>query len=106
LIEQQQIEQAASLLLSSDVVKTVILFGSYARGDCNEHSDVDLLVIETNIPSKVKEIVRLRRLVRPLRLPIDIMAVTGHDVEAWGAIPGTALYWALKEGKVVDIAAT
>jgi predicted nucleotidyltransferase len=34
----------------------VILYGSYARGDYNEHSDIDLLVILKNLSSPGEEI--------------------------------------------------
>lgn len=100
MIDKHEINQAASLLMRDDVRK-IILFGSYARGDANDESDVDLMVVEKHVQSKVKEIVRLRKLLRPLRLPIDVMVVSEQDVKDWGALPGTALYWAIKEGEVL-----
>lgn len=100
MIDKQMIHQAASLLMRADVQK-IILFGSYARDDANEESDVDLMVVEKHVQSKVKEIVRLRKLLRPLRLPVDVMVVSEQDVKDWGALPGTALYWAIKEGEVL-----
>jgi len=100
MIDKYAIHQAASLLMGDDVCK-IILFGSYARGDANDESDVDLMVVEKHVQSKVKEIVRLRKLLRPLRLPIDMMVVSEQDVNDWGALPGTALYWAIKEGEVL-----
>jgi len=100
MIDKHTIHQAASLLVQEGVQK-VILFGSYARGDANDESDVDLMVVERHVGSKVDEIVRLRKLLRPLRLPIDVMVVSEQDVNNWGALPGTALYWALKEGEVL-----
>jgi uncharacterized protein len=38
----------------------IILFGSCARGDTSEGSDLDLLVIENQVANKGKEMVRLR----------------------------------------------
>ena len=106
MISQQKINEAAELLMTSTSVRKVILFGSYARGDVTENSDVDFLVVETDVPSKVQEMVRLRRIIRHLRLPVDVMVVSENDLEDWGGIPGTALYWALKEGKVLKDATT
>ncbi len=34
----------------------VIVFGSYARGDADEGSDLDLMVIERVVPSKAEEL--------------------------------------------------
>jgi predicted nucleotidyltransferase len=105
MISQQKINVAAELLMSSGSARKVILFGSYARGDATEDSDIDLLVVEKDVSSKVDEMMRFRRLLRPLRLPVDVMVVSESDIEEWGQLPGTALYWALKEGKVLkDVA--
>ncbi|MDX8404561.1 MAG: nucleotidyltransferase domain-containing protein [Mariprofundus sp.] len=102
MISQEKINSAAKLLISSGNAVKVILFGSYARGDAGEQSDIDFLVVEKEVPSKVKAMVRLRRVLRPLQLPIDVMVVSERDVEEWGGLPGTALYWALKEGKMLQ----
>jgi hypothetical protein len=45
--------------------------------------------------------VRLRRAVRPLRVPVDILVYSRADVERWGRQPGSALFHALREGKIV-----
>ncbi len=106
MISQQKINEAAELLMTSASVRKVILFGSYARGDVTKDSDVDFLVVEKDVPSKVQEIVRLRRIIRHLRLPVDVMVVSENDLEDWGGLPGTALYWALREGKDLKDATT
>ncbi|MDQ7002735.1 MAG: nucleotidyltransferase domain-containing protein [Ghiorsea sp.] len=100
MLSEYDIEKAAELLVH-DGVRKIVLFGSYARGEASDTSDVDFLVVEENILSKVQEIMRLRRSVRSLRLPLDVMVASEQEVNDWGAIPGTALYWALKEGKVL-----
>jgi hypothetical protein len=45
--------------------------------------------------------VRLRRLLRPLRIPVDVLVFSSEEVARWGDQPGSALYWALREGKAV-----
>ncbi|WP_363319324.1 nucleotidyltransferase domain-containing protein [Accumulibacter sp.] len=37
----------------------VILFGSYARGTADDDSDLDLMVIEREVPDKAAEHIRL-----------------------------------------------
>jgi predicted nucleotidyltransferase len=79
----------------------IILFGSHARGDATGSSDWDFLVIEPEVVNRASEMVRLRRALRPLRVPADVLVYSRDEVNAWGQQSGTALYWALKEGRVV-----
>ena len=56
----------------------IILFGSYAYGQPDEHSDVDLLIVKPIERSPVKDATAIRRSWRPVRwsgnsLPIDIL---------------------------------
>lgn len=48
------IEELISKVSAVFQVKSVILFGSKARGDSNEYSDVDIMVIIKGEESKVK----------------------------------------------------
>ena len=79
----------------------VILFGSRARGTAHAGSDLDLLVIERDPVSVRQEAIRLRRLLRDLEIPIDIIVVEQSFVERYGDIPGSVLYPALREGMVL-----
>ena len=78
-----------------------MLFGSRARGDADEDSDYDFLVIEPTVDNRAREMVRLRRALRPLRVAADVLMYSREEVDRWGQQPGSALYWALKEGRVV-----
>lgn len=79
----------------------VILFGSRARGDAVDDSDVDLLVVERNVENRFQENVRLARLAGELRVPADVVVVSEAQLEEWGAVPGTMLHDALAEGRVL-----
>jgi predicted nucleotidyltransferase len=79
----------------------VILFGSQARGASHGGSDVDLLVIERDPVDVRAEAIRLRRLVRSLGVPVDIVVVGQAFADRYWDIPGTVLYPAFKEGRVL-----
>ncbi|MBI4291512.1 MAG: nucleotidyltransferase domain-containing protein [Betaproteobacteria bacterium] len=101
MVTSDKIEAAIRLLSEAAEPARIVLFGSYARGNAGEDSDLDLLVIEQHVEDRAKEMVRLRRLLRPLRIPADILVYSAEEVARWGDQPGSVLYWALREGKVV-----
>ena len=78
-----------------------MLFGSHANGTADEGSDFDYLVIEPEVQNRAREMVRLRRALRSLPVPVDVLVYSRAEVERWRHEPGTALYWAMREGKVV-----
>jgi predicted nucleotidyltransferase len=100
-IQPTQIDAAIRTLAEAAKPERILLFGSYGRGDAREDSDLDLLVIESRVVDRASAMVRLRRALRPLRLPVDVLVCSTADVERWGRQPGSALYWALREGKTV-----
>lgn len=92
---------AVRTLVEAAHPERIILFGSHARGEARADSDWDFLVIEEQVADRAKEMVRLRRALRPLRIPVDVLVYSTEDIRRWGDQPGSALYWALREGKVV-----
>ena len=76
------------------------MFGSYARDEATENSDLDFLVVEPEDPDPVVEPTRLRRLLRPLRIPADVIAVGSQRFERWKQYAGTVHAIADREGRV------
>ena len=101
MTSKTQIDTAVDLIAKAAHPARIILFGSHTRGDAGEDSDLDLLVIEPEVADRGAEMVRLRRLLRPLRIPVDLLVYSDEDVDHYGDQPGSALFWALREGKVV-----
>ena len=97
-----QLDQAASRLAqAASRPATVIVFGSYARGDALEASDLDLVVIEPELPDKAEEYLRLKAAVGRLGVGVDLLLFSQADFERRSQVPGTLPYWARKEGKVL-----
>lgn len=59
----------------------IILFGSHAYGNPTKDSDVDLIVVKGDVLSKRKESVRIRKLLRGIMLPFDIIVVRPEEFE-------------------------
>ena len=102
MIGSRTIGKAVSALVTAAPnAEQIVLFDSYANGLADEGSDLDFLVIESEVTNRAQEMVRLRRSLRSLRIPVDILVYSRAEVAQWGQQTGTALYWALKEGRVV-----
>lgn len=79
----------------------LILFGSHARGDAAEDSDLDFLVIEPEVENWARESVRLRRALRGMRVAADIVVVSEESVREWRDVYGTVIHAALDEGREI-----
>ena len=101
MISEQTILQAARMLGEAAKPAKVILFGSYARGDAGEDSDLDFLVIESEQHDKFREMVRLRQVLRPLKVAADVLVYSQAEIAQQQDSCSTAVYWALREGRVL-----
>ncbi|MCD6506673.1 nucleotidyltransferase domain-containing protein [Candidatus Poribacteria bacterium] len=59
----------------------IILFGSHAYGTPRRDSDVDLIVVKRDVVSKRRESVRIRKLLRGILLPFDIIVIRPEEFE-------------------------
>jgi uncharacterized protein len=101
MVSKQIIQESVSRLHAAAPGATIILFGSYARGDAREGSDLDLMVVEPEVKARREEMVRLGDVLDDLDLDADIIVVSKKNFEAWRDTPGTVIYLAAREGKVI-----
>ncbi len=86
-------------------VKSIILFGSRARGDYREDSDWDLLVIVSGSPDR-RTIRRLqyqifRRLAQN-KVYCDVIVVSEEYYAKYRKVVGSIAYYAQLEGKPIE----
>jgi predicted nucleotidyltransferase len=101
LISEETIHQAVGRVVAAARPSRIILFGSYARGDPDEGSDLDFLVIERQLVDRQEEMIRLRDAIGPIGAGVDVLVCSEAEAERRGKVPGTAVYWALKEGRIL-----
>ncbi len=79
----------------------ILLFGSHARGDFNEASDYDLLIV-TEEPLDAKGKFPLRTRIRKLLLEqgifSDVLIQSDEEIERKRNLPGHVIKEAMKEG--------
>ncbi|MCW5941401.1 MAG: nucleotidyltransferase domain-containing protein [Fimbriimonadaceae bacterium] len=82
-------------------VRSVVLFGSRARGEASPDSDYDVLA---EVDSRTEFWERQREaqaLFRRRSWSMDLIVMTSEEVGRNRAIPGSAIYWALRDGVTV-----
>jgi uncharacterized protein len=89
-------------LVSSLKPEQIILFGSYAYGEPNEDSDVDLLVIVSQ--SDEPRYRRARRAYKALRgigIATDVIVMTSEEVKRKINVRSSLIHRAIHDGRVL-----
>ncbi len=106
LITPKKIEAVVQKIVGIERPQKVILFGSAARGRTNIHSDADFLVVTRDeAVSPRRASVRIRRALRGLSMPMDILVISEKRLKELADQPGLIYREALRTGKVVYEAA-
>jgi predicted nucleotidyltransferase len=102
MVDAELISRAGRILAcAAQAPARVLVFGSHARGDARDGSDLDFLVIERDVANRAAEMVRLRDALPPLEVPVDVVVVSEQHVAKWGPVKGTLIHAALAEGRLV-----
>jgi predicted nucleotidyltransferase len=103
MLQLEDIKQVANRLGAAANADQVILFGSYARDEAREHSDVDLMIIaESDLP-RFKRSRTLYKLLRPYPFGMDLIVYTPQEIEQGKRSPVSFVSTILREGKVVYV---
>jgi len=97
----EQLPEITRRIVQTSHPEKIILFGSYARGTAGVNSDLDLLVIVPAAEHLRQESLRVRRSLRGLLVPIDLVIATSEQIRRLGNTAGLIYQSALREGKVL-----
>ncbi len=104
-ISEELIERMVQRIVAEVDPEKVVLFGSWARGEASEQSDVDFLVVEREPfgahRSRREEAVRIWQCLSEFRVPKDILVYSVGEIDQWKDSRYHVVGRALKEGKVL-----
>jgi predicted nucleotidyltransferase len=97
------IDKIVSLIVSRASPDQIILFGSYARGDNTEKSDVDLLIVKKGLKNGREMSGSIRRafLENEIGIPVDLLTIDYDRYIALNNEIGYIYKTIKKEGKVI-----
>ena len=96
-------DQIVALITSKIKPEKIVLFGSYARGENRENSDIDILIIVKNLENerKITGLLYKELLNNSIPIPIDFLAI---DYEKYNKLKDKIgyIYKTIeKEGKIL-----
>lgn len=81
LIPFEQIEAVAMRIAEKFPVEKILLFGSYAYGEPEEGSDVDLLVVMETDKRPIQHTLDIIHSLSPLRFSIDVIVRSEKEIQ-------------------------
>ncbi len=104
-IDENLVKEIVPRILSVTRPDRIILFGSAVTGTMTRDSDIDLLIVEPEPGDRRKEYVHIRRALRGMGYPFDIIMISKKWFEESRHVIGGVAYPADKYGKVIYEAA-
>jgi predicted nucleotidyltransferase len=101
MLSENTISFIKNRLLENFELDKIILFGSQARGDADDKSDIDLLVLTHEIKNRRRLILEIDRKLKGLGFARDIVVLKDEEYERDKFIPGTIARYAFLEGQVL-----
>ncbi len=101
MVSEPSLHQMVQRLVAAAQPRKIILFGSYARGEADAGSDLDVMVIEARVDHPGQEMIRLRQIIGDMGTGVDVLVYSEQEAARRGQVPGTVIHEALREGRVL-----
>lgn len=104
VITETDLEAMVRSIVDAVQPERIILFGSLARGEATEDSDIDLLVVEREgfaKRSRWREMQAIRKAITDFRISKDVLLYSREEVARWRSSANHVVAHALREGKLL-----
>ena len=95
------VDEVIRRIVAAAQPQRILLFGSAARGQASDNSDLDFLVIMRGPVHRRVLAQEIYRNLHGILTPVDIVVATEQDVQEHGQVIGSILRPALREGQVI-----
>ena len=101
MITQNDIEKLTNTIIGVEQPDQIVLFGSYAYGEPNETSDLDVLIVKDyNVPRHKRGYDLLKALAY-VRFPLDVVFYTPAEIKKWQEASLAFITTVMTKGKVL-----
>jgi predicted nucleotidyltransferase len=103
MIKQDELKKAINTINESLNLDKIYLFGSFAHGNPDKESDLDLCIIASDLEGRKIEVLRKIRqsLAVKVSTPVDLLLYTSHEFNERASLTSTFEYKILNEGILV-----
>jgi predicted nucleotidyltransferase len=101
VVNEELLQTISTMIAEAIRPEKIILFGSWARGERGDHSDIDILVIQESDLPRPQRYAQVRRLFWGMGVPMDILVYTPEEFARYQSVPGSFTHTVAKEGKVL-----
>jgi uncharacterized protein len=101
MITEQDINIVTNRIVEYYQPEKIILFRSYALGNANDNSDLDLLLIKETDELPINRAAGIRKALRDILLPIDILVYTPSEISKDIERKFTFIHDVIKSGKIL-----
>lgn len=101
MISKKTINQIKNKLVEIEKPQKIILFGSYARNEANQNSDLDLIIIKKSNKPPHKRGLDSRWYLGSFPFTTDLLIKTPKEFEKWQEISISFNAKVKKEGKIL-----
>ena len=98
---QNFLNEMHTIIVQKFSPERIYIFGSFARGDSTNDSDLDLLLEFKEIPNKRGLIIQIRKTLADIPCAKDILVATHEEMESYKDKNWSIYSQAQKEGKVI-----
>ena len=82
----------------------IILFGSAAKQDTDEYSDIDVVLIKKTSQRFLARLIEVAKLLRNEVFPVDVFVYTPEEFEVMGERENPFIEQVLKSGRIIYVA--
>ncbi|WP_214036507.1 nucleotidyltransferase domain-containing protein [Methanospirillum sp.] len=103
MLDEASIQKVVRRVIAAQKPDKIILFGSYARGEQTDSSDLDLIVVFDSVSEKGKMMGEIRNAIGRVAPGVGVDILVSTNRELIKPPPGSALYYGLREGRVLYV---
>ena len=81
MIENYQIQNVVNKISNNFDPDKILIFGSFATGNANQNSDLDLIIIKNSDLPRHKRSIEIQKSLIGSMIPIDILVYTNQEFE-------------------------